>query len=113
MDSRLKFIPYDGDMWGLTHNKNYHVFKWLDGDVLFSVARLGNGATCHFAAKDLRCIKEAINEFVEFVFYLFDWCTMVLAIIEKPSVKRIVLKCGFEKLNDSVYIRPNYGKSTR
>ncbi len=109
--NKINFIPYNcEDRWGLAQNENYHVFKWVDGDILFSVARLGDACTCHFAAKELRPLKKAIDEFVEFVFYLFDWCTMVLAIIEKPSVKRLVVKCGFNKLNDDVYMKVNHGK---
>jgi hypothetical protein len=54
----------------------------------------------HFAAdKDnLRYIKTAINEFCDWVFNNYKWCTLIFAVISKPSVERIVRKCGFKYL---------------
>lgn len=112
---KSNFIPYNGDLIGLVTNENYLVFKWNNDDckILFSVSRRGNAANCHFASdkKGLRYIKQAIGEFCKFVFWLFDWCTMVMAIIHMPSVVRIVEKLGFNYLtiieDKKVYI---YGK---
>jgi len=98
MDSTVNFYPYDGDLMGLPTNENHLVFRWSGpGKILFSVARRGNSASCHFASnkKGLRYIKKAVDEFVQFVFWLFDWCIMVLAQVKKASVVRLIEKVGF------------------
>ena len=114
MDSNsVKFFPYEGDTGNLLVDKNHLVFQWGGpGFVLFSVSRRGNAASCHFACdkKGLRHLKQAIDEFVEFVLWIFDWCDMVMAQIKKPSVDRIVKKCGFFAIAKAeeitVYVRP-------
>lgn len=112
MDSPVKFSPYDGDLMGLYVDPNYLVFRWHGpGKVLFSVARRGNAASCHFSSdkNGLRYIKTAISQFVDFVFWLYDWCTMVLAQVERPSVGRLISKVGFmpvaEAGDKTVYVR--------
>lgn len=94
----VKFEPYEGDMIGLVSNSNHLVFRWYRTDckILFSVSRRGDAASCHFASDKagLRHVKEAIDDFVRFVFWLFDWCRMVLAQVERPSVGRLIEKCG-------------------
>lgn len=98
---------------GLAYNENYLVFKWVNDDckILFSVSRRGNAASCHFSSDKpgLRRLRQAISEFCDFIFYLFDWCTMVLAFIERPSVCRIVKRLGFSEVagngNTKVYAR--------
>ena len=98
MDSAVRFSPYSGDLMGLTANENHLVFRWHGpGKILFSVSRRGNAASCHFASnkKGLRYIKKAVDEFVQFVFWLFDWCTMVIAQTRKDSVARLIQKVGF------------------
>ncbi len=96
------FTPAKGDCLGLTCNDKHLKYQWVrdDCEVYFSVARLGNAASCHFSSDKpgLRNIKQAIDEFVGYVFSIFDWCTMVLANVKKPSVARIVEKCGFVKI---------------
>lgn len=89
------FNFYEGDLWGLPTNENHLVYKWSEGEILFSMTRLGNAASCHFASKDLRGIKPAINAFCEFVFSEFGWCRMIIAAIAVPSVERVVKKCGY------------------
>lgn len=114
---KLRFAPYGEDVENLPYDDNYLVFKWLEPecDVYFSVARRGNAASCHFSSdkRGLRRIKQAINEFVEFVFYLFDWCNMVIAFITRPGVMRIVEKCGFFHAAHSdeseIFVRPRNG----
>jgi len=105
MDSAgVRFEPYSGDLMGLKTNENHLVFKWKGpGTVLFSVSRRGDAASCHFASdkKGMRSLKTAIDEFVKFVFWLFDWCTMVIAQVEKPSVGRLIAKCGFYPVADA------------
>ena len=117
MDSdSVKFEPYQGDLMGLTTNDNHLVFRWVGpGKILFSVSRRGNAASCHFASDrtGLRHLKQAIDDFVLFVFWLFDWCIMVLAQVSKPSVGRVIEKCGFSAVADckegTIYMRPKDG----
>lgn len=114
MDSaRLAFVQYDGDLMGLTVTESHLVFRWnVDHcTVLFSMTRQGRSANCHFASdkRGLRHIKEAIEQFVQSVFRACDWCDMVVANIERPSVERTVKKCGFKwvaEVNDmQIYAR--------
>ena len=95
-----RFYQYEGDLMDLPHDDNHLVFRWLEPGckILFSVSRMGNGASCHFATDKagLRKLKQAVNEFCEFCFWLFDWCEMVLAKVKKPSVSRILPRCGFK-----------------
>lgn len=89
------------------------LLEWREGAcrVVFSFARQGNGITAHFAANrdSLRRVKEAIDDFVTWLFWAYDWCEMVFAIIGIPSVERLVMKCGFSFLTDMkgyrVYMR--------
>ena len=83
------FTPYSGELMGLFTNESHVVFLWLGpGKVLFSVTQQGKAASCHFASnkKGLRFLKQAIDEFVEFVFWSLKSVTMVLAQVERPSV---------------------------
>lgn len=96
--ARLEFAPYSGDLIGLPVDENHLVFRWNGpGKVLFSVSRRGDAASCHFASDPagLRHLKKAIDAFVLFVFWLFDWCMMVLAQVQRPSVGRLIEKVGF------------------
>ena len=96
---------------GLPTNENHLVYKWSDGNILFSMTKRGKAASCHFASdsQSIRGVKDAINEFVPFVFKEFKWCKMVLAVICRPSIERIVGKCGFEEVtrneNAALYVR--------
>lgn len=115
--AEAKFRSYSGDMIGLPCDANHLVYRWCRDDclVLFSVCRRGDAASCHFASdkRGLRHLKQAINEFTEFVFDLFKWCTMSLAIINKKSVMRLVEKCNYVPIaqlsdidgGDMVYMR--------
>ena len=107
-----KFFPYHGYLMGLPTNENHLVFRWKGpGKVLFSVAQKGEAVSCHFASdkKGLRHLKQACDEFVKFVFFLFDWCKMVLAHVARDSIGRLIMKIGFIPLGDSdqgtVYVR--------
>ena len=70
----VMFEPYHGDLMGLEANENYLVFRWMNSDckILFSVSRRGDAASCHFASdpKGLRLVKQAIDDFTDFVFFL-------------------------------------------
>jgi hypothetical protein len=97
-----RFYEYEGDLMGLAQDDNHLVFRWIEPGckVLFSIARLGDGASCHFASDTagMRKLKQAINEFCNFLFRKYDWCTMVLAKVNKPSVGRTIKKCGFVRV---------------
>ena len=88
--------PWSGPDLGIARNENYLLYAW-NKRVIFSMAQRGKAMCCHFSSskKDLRQIKTAINEFCEWVFDNFE-CKIILAFINKPSVVRLVLKCGFK-----------------
>ena len=93
-------------------DENHLNFRWIEPGckVLFSVSRQGNGASCHFASDKpgMQKIKQAIFEFICFVFWMFDWCEMIIAKVKLDKVKKIVEECGLEKIIEtkkcSVYI---------
>ena len=110
----INFKIHKGSVGKLPTSKDHLNFKWLGkGHILFSVARQGNAASCHFASdkKGLRHIKQAINEWCDFIRDLFDWCKMIIAKVynSKSGVINILKKCNFLKVwgNDtlSVYMR--------
>jgi hypothetical protein len=98
---------------GVPLDENHGLVEWFDGGaiVVFSFARRGNALDCHFAAnkKALRHLRQAFNDFCELVKNEVEWCTMIVSIVIKSSVKRLVSKCGFNHLlsNDeySIYVR--------
>lgn len=104
MRMRVKFTPYSGNLMGLPITDDHLVYRWVRDDckVLFSVTRLGDAVSCHFASDKagLRHIKKAIDEWCQFVFETLNWCTMVIAQIVKPSVARLVEKCGFNPVGE-------------
>ncbi len=94
-----------GSDLGVYRNGNYWLNEWSDsGRVVFSATQQGQSLNCHFAAnkKALRHVKTAIKDYVEWLFNVCEWCKMVIAVIEKPSVERIVKKCGFVKFGETV-----------
>ena len=110
----MRFIPYSGDDYqGLGYDENHEVYQWLGpGKILFSATRKGNAISAHFSSnkQGLRSVKIAINEFSQFIFDVFDWCKMIMGIIDAPSVGRIVEKCGYihsvniDKTGSKVYL---------
>ena len=108
----MKFIPYSGDLIGLPTSNNHLNFRWAEPGckVLFSACRQGNAASIHVASdkKGVFKIKRAINEFCEFVFWMFDWCEMIIGKIMSKKLGLIVERCGFKKLINgkvSIYTR--------
>jgi len=84
----IRFIPYTGETGDLTTNENHLVFKWIEPntEILFSVTKKQDAAQCHLlCSKGVKRLKEACREFVDFVFYLFDWCKMILIASNKNS----------------------------
>ena len=113
--SQDRFELYRGDLIGLPVDRFHHVYRFNEPGckVLFSVTRKGGSVSIHFASDKhgLRVVKQAVNEFCEMCFSMYDWCEMVLAVIEKPSVMRLADKCGFtlighlEDENSKIYMR--------
>lgn len=107
----INFTLIDNAPYGLPSDENHLNFAWNKGQVFFSSARRGDGLSCHFSARkaNLRQIKQAINEFVEFAFFLFPWCKMIMAVVPiSGSVSRLIIKLGFELVsaNDvALYIK--------
>lgn len=107
------FTPYSGHLMGLPVTESHLVYRWNHPccKVLFSVTRLGEAVSCHFSScpKGVRHLKEAIDEWCQFVFQTLEWCTMVIAQVVKPSVARLIEKRGFKpvgKVDDiMVYAR--------
>jgi hypothetical protein len=114
-----KFVEYTGDLIGLPTDDNHLIFKWNKSNckILFSAAQQGGGMSIHFASdkKGLRKIEQAGNEFCNFIFENFPWCTMIMAKIKKSSVERLALKCNFiplfkdEKTGVKIYGRLKNG----
>lgn len=97
----IRFIPYTGDTGDLATNENHLVFRWVEPDtkILFSVTKKGDAAQCHlFCFNGTKRLKQACSEFVDFVFYLFDWCKMILVTSTKDSINRLLEKLKFELL---------------
>ena len=108
----MKFIPYTGDLMGLPTSENHLNFRWTEPGckVLFSTCRQGNAASCHFASdkRGIFKIRRAINEFCEFVFWMFDWCEFVMAKVMLKKVGPIIERCGFKKIVNgkvNIYVR--------
>lgn len=106
MDLIYKFTPIYGDMLNLPTDKNHLNFKWLEPDcnVYFSVTQIGSGVSCHFSSdkSGMKKIMLAVEDFINFVFYLFDWCEYILAKIKLKKVEDIVKKCQFKKITDKI-----------
>ena len=105
MDSgQLAFVPYDGELMGLTTSPNHLVFRWNVEHclILFSITRQGRAANCHFSSDKagLRHARKAIDEFVRFVFAEFPWCSMVIANVKRPSVCRLIEKVNFKWVSE-------------
>lgn len=79
-------------------DSNYLVALWLGPeDVMFSYAQRGKAMSCHFATdKGHRCLREAIEEFIAWIFKSYPWCRMILAQVKKPSVQRLLERLQFE-----------------
>lgn len=89
-------------MKGLCTNENYFVFKWLrlGSGIYFSATRRGDACSIHYThkKKDAGNIQEAVIEFIDYVYWIFPWCKMILACIpsNKENVKDLARSLGFE-----------------
>ena len=107
----------DGPDYGIARNENHVVVEWTDGDkkVVFSFTRHGKAISAHFACPktSLRQVKPAIVEFSNWVQKACPWMEYLVAQVRKPSVKRIMPKCGFDLLaivpEGDVFYRRTHG----
>lgn len=105
-------LAYDCEDWlGIATDEDHAVFRWMKGRVFFSCCQKGDTLSAHFSADRawIRLLKQAIGEFCDWAFASLPWCKMIFACIERPSVERLVVKCGFsflESIDDlQVYVR--------
>lgn len=99
----MMFTPVTENLLGVLVTEHTLSYLWGGpGRVICSFSQRGNAISVHFSSnkEGLRHIKPAINDFCMWTFKRFDWCTMILAQIKKPSVARIVKKCGFFHVAD-------------
>ena len=56
--------------------------------------------SCHLASdrSGVKLLKQAVNEFADFLFDEFPWCKMIFAKPNKSSLERLLLKTGFKKV---------------
>jgi hypothetical protein len=85
---------------GIYADENYRVYKWDRPDcaVYFSSTQKGEAIYCHLASDraGLRHLKTAIADYERFLFDQFPWCRMIIVTISRPSIMRLVDKCGFK-----------------
>ena len=109
----LTFDLYIGDTGDLKTSENHLNFRWRNPDcnILFSVTQQGNAAVSHFTSDKpvLRKLEQAINDWCEFCFYLFEQCKMVIGVIERKSIAKLAEKCEFKLVasfgNKKIYVR--------
>lgn len=92
-----------GSDCGVAQNENHLLVEWRDEQnkrVVFSFSQYGNAISAHFACEkeSLREVKPAIMEFIDWAFWAFPWSRVIIAKVDRPSVKRMILKCGFDWL---------------
>jgi len=84
---------------GLIKSEKCRVYEWSDNGekVYFAAARKGNALMIHLAAEKRNWLRlrDALNEFCQKMFFVYDWCKMIIAQVGKRSVINLALKCGF------------------
>lgn len=88
------------DLLGVAMSSNNIAVLWDGpGRIILSFAQRGASISAHFASnkEGLRHIKQAINDFCEWIFSICEWCMMILAVIKRnrPSVVRLIRKLHF------------------
>lgn len=94
-------LAYRCEDWlGIAHDENHAVFRWSEGRVFFSCCEKGEALSAHFSTdrEGIRMLKPAIDEFCSWAFDVMPWCKIIFACITRPSVERLVVKCGFSFL---------------
>ena len=92
------YIPTD--LMGVPFDNNHLAIGWKKkGCVVFSFRHLSGGSLdCHFSANKeaLRHIREAINDFIEWVRTTYPECYRIVAAINRNSVSKIVESINFK-----------------
>lgn len=85
----------------IPHADTSAFYSWK-GKVFFSATMRGDTLDCHVAAKGRNklLLREAINQFCQYVFFTYAWCKKIAACVKMKSVKNLCLKCGFVKIAD-------------
>jgi len=107
------FDPYIGGTGDLLTSDKHLNFRWNNPDcnIIFSVTKQGKAAVSHFISdkSGLRKLEQAINDWCKFCFFLFEWCEMIIGVIERNSVSKLAERCGFRLVasfgNKKVYVR--------
>lgn len=80
-------------------NENTRVVKWSKADksVYVSFSKRGKAIIAHIAArrKNRKYLRKAVNDICNAFFLLYDWCQIVIGVIDKQSVLNLVYNCGF------------------
>lgn len=91
---------------GLYATDNHILLEWSDGErqVYFSAAQQGQAMTVHIAAKGKNklALREAVEDFIDYIFTNYTWCDVVIGAITKPSVVNLANKCGFHHIGDAL-----------
>lgn len=109
----LKFSLYIGDTGDLRTSDNHLNFRWNNPDcnILFSATQQGNAVVSHLSSDKpgLRKLEQALNDWCDFCFYLFDKCEMIIGVIERRSIRKLAERCCFKLVasfgNKKVYAR--------
>jgi hypothetical protein len=91
---------------GLHIGDAYRVYEWSKNgyQVFFSATSHDNTIAIHLAAPQdsKRCLRLAVNEFVDYLFNEFEWCEVVMGAVVPVSVVNLAKKCGFIHLADAL-----------
>jgi hypothetical protein len=77
----------------LDRNENYLVAQV--GHNWFSFCRKGEAIMIHFCSRDAKSAQASAEVFIGWLFDQYEWCRMIIATIEKRSVQRLAVRCGF------------------
>ncbi len=94
--------PLVGNDLGVGKNDKHALFEWHEhGKVVFSATQLGDALSFHFAADKpaMRHIKTAINDFCDWAVKEYN-VRMLLGLVLLPSVGRVLVKCGFVRVQE-------------
>ncbi len=95
------------DPKGLWISPGYTYWRWVEHEVYVSLIREEDALFCHFSAgkQAVRYIGEAIEEFCALISAIMPWCNKIMACIKRPSVERLVKRCGFIHVIDHEYLK--------
>lgn len=91
---------------GLYIGDAYRVYEWSKNGytVYFSATTLGKALSIHLAAPvdSRRCLRQAVNDYIEYLFDTYEWCDVVIGAIVPTSVVNLAKKCGFIHMADAL-----------